>query len=651
MHARLLVLVVTWVAAISSSALAAGVHPGIRVFESAERVLSDSRTPPADSAGWVPVALPDELRRTAPGGKGRAWYRIRFSLDEAPRVPQGIMLLHLRAHGMEFYVNGSRLGDVSDWSARRTGSLGLPVRVTAPPAMLRAGENEIAFRLLGTATPTQMQGLGRVHYGNAATIREIEFLPVEIAVNSYRYLMAAMLCAGLIALLLWSARREDRVMFWFAVACLLWGAANVIRYAGRDMVDPMLIWMNFNIVRYGLVPPTLIMCLRVAGQRWPRFELAVWIWFAFVVLFPALGLHEGMPAIYFSLQIVNAGLLLLGAAVILRYAPKPLRWSHRVEIAAVVAMALLLCHELARYFGWIDVEAHVLRHFHVPVMLVAIGAAIFERHVAAVWRMERSRAELERRVAEKTRELEARNARLEEVRREEALAGERQRIMADMHDGVGASLIGLLRHVQSGASRPETIEQRVQEALQEMRIAVDALQPREGDLASVLGSLRYRLEAMIESTGVRLHWDVAELPPMRNLTPTVVFGIQRILLEAIGNALRHSGARNLRLAASAHEPDQIAIRVEDDGRGFEAGACQPGQGIRNMRARAERMGAALYLERREGGGTCVRLLLPRALREDMPVQRPESGSPEGRSSPSSAARVTAAGPEETASLR
>lgn len=582
----------------------------IRVFESAERVMSDARTPPGDSADWVPVVLPDELRRTAPGAKGRAWYRIRFGLAEVPRAPQSVMLLHLRAHGMEFYVNGNRLGEVSDWSARRTGSLGLPVRVTIPPALLRAGENELSFRLLGTSTPTQMQGLGRIHYGEAAIMREMEFRPVEIAANSYRYLMAAMLTAGLIALLLWSVRREDKVMFWFAVACLLWGAANVLRLAFRDSLDPLWGWMIFNVVRYGLVPPTFVMCLRIASQRRPRFELGVWIWFAFVVVFPALGLHEGMPAVYFGLQLVNAGLLLVGAAAILRYVPRPLRWSHRLEVAAVIAMALLLCHELARYFAWIDVEAQVLRHFHVPVLLVAIGAAILERHVAALWRMERSNAELEGRVAEKTREIEASIASLEESRRQQALAAERQRILADMHDGVGASLIGLLRHAQSGAANAASIEQRVNEALQEMRIAVDALQSREDDMAAVLGSLRYRLNDMIQATGIELEWDVSELPAVRGLTPTVVFAVQRILLEAISNALKHSGARKLRIAAHSAEPEQIEIRVEDDGRGFAMANPRTGLGIGNMLARAGRIGARLDVVSRAGAGTSIRLTIP-----------------------------------------
>jgi signal transduction histidine kinase len=596
---------------IAGAALADGAPP-LRLFDAAERVLHEGRGMPGAAAAWERVALPDELRRTAPGKPGRAWYRIRFGLDEAPRTTLALSLAHLRAHSIEFYVNGVRLGDVADWQSRRIGPFGLPVRVTIPAALLRAGENELAFRLSGASAPTLMHGLGRVRFGDAAAVREAERPALEAGAQSYRYAMAAMLAAGLIALFLWIQRRDDKVMFWFSAACLSWSLANALRLAYGDAGHPLFIWMNFNVVRYGLVVPTVVMCLRVAGQRWPVFETTMWGLFAFAVAFPALGLNEAMPWLYFGIPLVAAGLLATGAAAIVLRGPRPLRWSHRLEVAAVIAMALLLCHEFARYFGWIDVEAPVLRHFHVPVMLFAIGAAILERHVAAIWRIEQSNVELERRVAEKTREVESNAARLEASRREQALVSERQRILADMHDGVGASLIGLLRHVQSGAAQPSTIERRVQEALQEMRIAVDALQPREGDLASVLGSLRYRLDDMIQSTGVELRWEVAELPEQQGLTPAVVFAVQRILLEAISNALRHADARRLRFIARA-VGEEIEICVEDDGKGFEARSPSAGQGIGNMRSRATRIGARLEIESALGRGTRVRLLLPRHL--------------------------------------
>ena len=223
-----------------------------------------------------------------------------------------------------------------------------------------------------------------------------------------------------------------------------------------------------------------------------------------------------------------------------------------------------MSYEVARYAGWVDIDSTALRQYHVPVMLLAIGAAIFERHVLAVWRIEQTNIELERRVGEKTREIEAYHAEREGVLRQKALADERHRIISDMHDGLGASLVGLLRYVQSAPTDPQGIEQRVKEALQEMRIAIDALEPAQGDLAVVLGNLRYRLEPLMKGAGVHLAWEVAEMPRVEALEPSAVFAIQRAVLEAIFNALKHSGAREIRLSAQPKH-DGIEIRIADDG--------------------------------------------------------------------------------------
>ncbi|MBI2317882.1 MAG: hypothetical protein HYU75_13035 [Betaproteobacteria bacterium] len=170
-------------------------------------------------------------------------------------------------------------------------------------------------------------------------------------------------------------------------------------------------------------------------------------------------------------------------------------------------------------------------------------------------------------------------------------------------------MISLLHHVRSGQADARSLEQRVQDSLQEMRVAVDALQPRDGDLGAVLGSLRYRLEKTIESAGIEFAWEVDELPKVEALEPWAVLSIQRIALEAITNAVRHSGAKRLRFAASG-AAQGIEILIEDNGRGFDTAVHPLGHGLRSMRARAERIGARIEVASKEGGGTCVRLLVP-----------------------------------------
>jgi signal transduction histidine kinase len=90
-----------------------------------------------------------------------------------------------------------------------------------------------------------------------------------------------------------------------------------------------------------------------------------------------------------------------------------------------------------------------------------------------------------------------------------------------------------------------------------------------------------------------------------------VFALQRIVLEAITNALKHSGAQLLRLSARACN-GEVEVRIEDDGRGFDTSRNIAGLGLVNMRARAQRIGARLRVLSHPGRGTSIRLSLPRA---------------------------------------
>ena len=187
---------------------------------------------------------------------------------------------------------------------------------------------------------------------------------------------------------------------------------------------------------------------------------------------------------------------------------------------------------------------------------------------------------------------------------------ERQRILADLHDGLGASLIGLLHLAQSGCTDGDLIERRVREALLEMRIAIDALRPHGNELETVLGNLRYRLDETIRGAGMRLEWRVAELPPVAGLTPSVVFSIQRIVLEAITNALKHSRAQILTITARVLDRREIRICIADDGLGFGASLTTTGVGVASMHARAQRIGARLDIRSGRGVGTTVCLVIP-----------------------------------------
>nr|WP_315204664.1 ATP-binding protein [uncultured Albidiferax sp.] len=202
--------------------------------------------------------------------------------------------------------------------------------------------------------------------------------------------------------------------------------------------------------------------------------------------------------------------------------------------------------------------------------------------------------------------------------REIAKLEERARIMRDLHDGLGSHLIGLLGMAKQSSPDTQAIGGMVQDALIEFRIAIDSLAPREPSLLAALANLRHRLAPRLDATGIAFFWDLNQLDEAVQVGPEKVFHLQRILLEAITNAVRHARkATQISIRASlgsAHE--LLDLRIADDGEtpnldGVEDMVAASGsRGLANMRARAELIGATVTVTPRETRGVEVCLQLP-----------------------------------------
>ncbi len=599
------------------------------VFDRAEFTTADGILPPDETAAWRPVTLPDEWRHTIPGFAGQGWYRIAFEIAQAPTTVQAVHIAYRRSHQVDYFVNGSLVGGSRDVTATNTaGSLvGPPVFITVPPSLLRTGRNVIHVRMRATGAAAAIHGLGRVTFGDAREVRKGYIAKIEQEQEALRSTFAMAFAAGLCALCFWLARPGDRVMLLLVLVCLSWAFVAGWQLPLRWVdLPPVLRDVLQAFLSYGIPPLAVLLCLCASGFRMPRLEKAVWTYVALIVTLPWWRGDDG-EAWRLILDAVNISLLAIGVVIMTTRAERPLHWTTTLQVATLLLTAALISSELMRYLGWISPDSLRFHHFHVLVMIVGIGTAIFADHVLAVWRAEEMNAALRRRIDEKTREIEANHLQVDQARRERDLARERQRIITDMHDGLGASLISLLRYVQSNHTEV-AIEQSVKEALQELRIAIDALEPCDGDLAAVLGNLRYRLEPLLEPTGVRFDWSVADLPRIEGLEPSAVFALQRIVLEAVANALKHSGARSVRLSARAAGSGSIEIRVEDGGGGFDPAQPVAGLGLANMRARAGKIGARLEIASTPGKGTTVSLVLPHRLPQ--PVEEIAAPKPDPR---------------------
>ena len=92
------------------------------------------------------------------------------------------------------------------------------------------------------------------------------------------------------------------------------------------------------------------------------------------------------------------------------------------------------------------------------------------------------------------------------------------------------------------------------------------------------------------------------------LAPDEQIEVFRIVQEGLGNARRHAGARHVDVSISQRTGRRVVL-VSDDGVGFDDSAVPNGQGIANMRLRAEAIEGELTLRSAAGRGTAIEVVL------------------------------------------
>jgi len=91
----------------------------------------------------------------------------------------------------------------------------------------------------------------------------------------------------------------------------------------------------------------------------------------------------------------------------------------------------------------------------------------------------------------------------------------------------------------------------------------------------------------------------------------VALHLYRVAQEALTNAVKHSGAKNV-LISLDHDKTHVCVSVQDDGKGFAVGKRKKGKGLglHMMRYRANALGGELKIEHRKTGGMDVTCKIP-----------------------------------------
>jgi signal transduction histidine kinase len=193
-----------------------------------------------------------------------------------------------------------------------------------------------------------------------------------------------------------------------------------------------------------------------------------------------------------------------------------------------------------------------------------------------------------------------------------AVAEERARVAREIHDGLAQYLFAVSTHtsmLEAGTPLADALpklKQAAQAAQQEARFAVLALSSASGN-APFDAALRRYVEFLTADGVLDVELDI---DAGMQLAPDEQIEIFRIVQEGLANVRKHAGAGRADVSI-AQRGGRRVVQIRDDGVGMETDAdgTRAGQGLKNMRLRAEGIGADLFVRSAPRRGTTVVVVL------------------------------------------
>jgi signal transduction histidine kinase len=601
-------------------ALGAACHAGAAVQEIAQaQMLADSaRMPPPAASAWEAVRLPDLWRQSRPQAVPQAaWYRMAFDHPAGEAQPWAAFFPYLYDGG-EVWLNGALVAQIAENDGELHVRWTRPHLVSLPPALLRPGRNELLLRAARPPAGASLR-IPRASVGplaDVAPLHERRFFWLSITPE---ITAAVCLLVSLAVLSIWWRRRTEVMYGLFGLAVALWGLRTLTFVVE---VVPVAAWPWWRLIVHsatgGFIVAMTALAWRLAGIRQPWFERAL---FGYWLLGPLWLLAQGAEAEPLVNRWWIGGFLPIGATIVGVSVWSLVRRRTLESAALPVTMAIaalagmhdyLIAWDLHPDIAWLapwTAQRFQLMHLCANFVLVAMGGMLMARFVRALRSLEDWNQALESRVADRERELAANYVRLSALEREQAAGQERQRIMRELHDGLGSGLFVALSRVERGDMAPAEIAGALRGCISEMRLALDTLAPQEQDFRSMLGNFLFRWRHQLLACGIRPTWDIAVPDEALQLSPHAALQLLRVAQEALSNVVKHAGASRvdvqLRLWGG-----QLELVVRDDGIGAAGvGDDSSGRGLSNMRTRAVQLGGQVHVHG-GSGGTRVTLQVP-----------------------------------------
>ncbi|HIP06840.1 MAG TPA: hypothetical protein EYG66_03090 [Mariprofundaceae bacterium] len=559
-------------------------------------IFSDSQTPPDATANWKQVTLPHIWTVSETKISDNGWYR--FQVNIPPNTDEHwVVFIERISMNAAVFIGQHYLGDGGSFEAPVSRNWVRPLLFKIPKTFIHAHGDVIYIRAFSSAI--DLGGLEHVYVG-----KHSELQPKYDALFSYYILSSQAIFYMQLALCLllfgfWLIRKKESVFLWLSAASLM-GAIFPLNMFVRDIiishhmwewiVQTSIGWLNWfifmfahrylNIKRTGL--ERIIIVYALAGAL-------------VLILLP-------------TNQLMFAGTMWQGGFAILAFYVlfvsahcwwKSRRWGH---LAWLIAIFSLLMTGLIDWVSILLWQLHGINNFFVfhlgtSILILIASALLLERFLQSLKSLETVNQQL----VGKIDALEA------EDKRRQAVLDERQRIMRDLHDGLGNSLVSAMALSRNEDNAKSELQEVLQEAMSEMHLILGSANSLVFNFEKALVFIKERTKLTLLASNIALDWQVEAMLAVSRLHDSEA-GMQliRILQEALTNIMKHANASKVCVVATV-DGGMLTLCISDNGQGMLA--AKQGHGLNNMKLRAKAIHASLRIQS-DTSGTSITFLLP-----------------------------------------
>lgn len=195
----------------------------------------------------------------------------------------------------------------------------------------------------------------------------------------------------------------------------------------------------------------------------------------------------------------------------------------------------------------------------------------------------------------------------------------RNRIAADLHDDIASTLSSISMMSEFASKKMNSDLSSVQgllnkigkhsrQLISEMSDIVWSVNPEHDNIDSLIARMNDFAATILQDKGIEFQMNKSIDKDTTLFNPHVRKNVFLIFKEAIHNAVKHAECNDVRIQLTVEE-NTIKMKIEDNGKGFDVEKYSNGNGLKNMKKRAEQIHAEFSIDSNIGKGSFIQLII------------------------------------------